>query len=141
MTIRAPEDKQSTKARLNWLLRQVKSCESEKLFVRLLWPGTSEATQYSLNDLRTDPGLASLGKEHLSPHGFHLFHTEQMGAKFAQQTNFISELERVVPEFYGDVGATLVAWVRKAPPIKSERSSGKDVSPSGIAEDAESFDS
>ena len=36
MTLRAPEDKKSSKARLNWLLRQVKSERIEDLFVRLL---------------------------------------------------------------------------------------------------------
>ncbi|MEP4704923.1 MAG: hypothetical protein ABJZ62_08725, partial [Hyphomicrobiales bacterium] len=83
---------------------------------------------------------AAEGKEHLVAHGFHIFLSERLGAKFTQQTNFISELERVVPKFYGEVGANLVAWARKAPQIKSERSTGQDVSPSGIAEDAEDFD-
>ncbi|MEM9843424.1 MAG: hypothetical protein AAF965_01375 [Pseudomonadota bacterium] len=140
MTLRAPEDKKSTKARLNWLLRQVKTEKTDGLFVRLLWPGTSEPTQYPLADLRVNPDLAAEGKEHLVAHGFYIFLSEKLGAKFAQQTNFISELERIVPEFYGETGSSLSAWVRKAPKIKPERSSGQDVSPSGIAEDAEDFE-
>lgn len=139
MTLRAPDDKKSTKARVNWLLRQVKTTQVEGLFVRLLWPGTSEPTQYPVSDLRENPDLASSGKEHLAPHGFHIFLSEQLGGKFTQQINFISELERIVPKFYGETGANLAAWVRKAPQIKSERSSGQDVSPSGLAEDAEDF--
>jgi hypothetical protein len=140
MTLRAPDDKKSTKARVNWLLRQVKSEDTDALFVRLLWPGTSEPTQYPISELRENPDLASEGKEHLASHGFHIFLSERLGGKFTQQTNFISELERVIPKFYGDIGSNLAAWVRKAPQIKPERSSGEDVSPSGIAEDAEDFE-
>lgn len=140
MTLRSPDDKKSTKARLNWLLRQIKVENPSGLHIRLLWPGASEATQHSLEELRADPDLATVGKEHLAPHGFHIFLSERLGGKFTQQSNFISELERVVPKFYGEVGSNLAAWVRKAPQIKLERSSGKDVSPSGIAEDAEEFD-
>ena len=58
-----------------------------------------------------------------------------------QQTNFISELERMVPESYGEVGSNLVAWKRKAPQIKSDRITGEDVSTDGLEEDAESFES
>lgn len=127
MTLRAPEDKKSTKARLNWLLRQIKIEDATGLHVRMLWPGASEATQHPLEDMRRDPDLATVGKEHLAPHGFHVFLSERLGGKFAQQSNFISELERVVPKFYAQTGSNLAAWVRKAPQIKLERSSGKDV--------------
>lgn len=140
MTLRAPDDKKSTKARLNWLLRQVKSAPTDGIFVRLMWPGASEATQHAISDLVENPDLASDGKEHLSPHGFHIFLSERLGPKFTQQANFISELERIVPKFYGSTGANLAAWVRKAPQIKQDRPSGEDVSPSAIAEDAEEFD-
>lgn len=140
MTLRAPDDKKSTKARLNWLMRQIKCSDVENLFIRLLWPGKSEPTLYSVADLRENSELASEGKEHLSPHGFQVFVSEKLGAKFTQQTNFIAELERIIPSFYGETGARLTGWVRKAPPIKSDRATGQDVSTSGIAEDAEDFD-
>ena len=140
MTLKAPEDKKSTKARVNWLLRQVKQENVDGLFVRLLWPGASEATQNSVEALRGDPALAAGGKEHLAPHGFHIFLSERLGGKFTQQSNFVSELERLVPKFYGETGSQLAAWVRKAPQIKSGRKSEQDVAPSGLSEDAEEFD-
>ena len=139
MTLKAPDDKKSTKARLNWLLRQIKADDVDGLFIRLLWPGASEATQYPVAELRNEPDLAMKGKEHLTPHGFHIFLSERLGGKFTQQTNFVSELERLVPKFYGETGAQLAAWVRKAPQIKSDRISGEDVSPDAISEDAEEF--
>lgn len=141
MTLRAPEDKKTTKARINWLLRQIKSDQTSELFVRLFWPGKSEPTQYSFEELCANPDLAAKGKEHLVLHSFHVFVSSQLGAKFAQQTNFISELEAVVPKFYGEFGSQITAWVRKAPQIKPERSKISDASPDGIADDAEEFDS
>ncbi|MGX9357383.1 hypothetical protein ACS3SW_20060 [Roseobacteraceae bacterium S113] len=141
MTMRAPEDRKSTKARLNWLLRQIKANDTDSLFVRLLWPGRSEPTQYLLSALREDPDLAMQGKDNLAAHSFFVFRSERLGAKFTQQTNFIAELERIVPQFYGDIGAHLTAWVRKAPKLTSDRVTSDDVSTVSIAEDAEDFGS
>ncbi|WP_342071620.1 hypothetical protein [Yoonia algicola] len=62
MTLRSPDDKKSTKARVNWLLRQVKTTQVEELFVRLLWPGASESTQYPVSELRKNLDIASHGK-------------------------------------------------------------------------------
>lgn len=140
MTLKAPEDKKSTKARVNWLLRQIKGDNVDGIFIRLLWPGASEPTQHAVDDLKADPDIAAEGKEHLAPHGFHIFLSERLGGKFAQQTNFIAEIERIVPKFYGEIGAQLVAWVKKAPQIRSDRTSGEDVSPSALSEDAEDFE-
>lgn len=140
MTLRAPEDKKTTKARVNWLLRQVKMENPESVFVRLLWPGTSEPTQYSVNQLRENVDSANEGKEHLVAHGFQIFLSEQLAGRFTQQTNFISELESLVPRFYTEIGSQLTAWQRKAPQVKPDRTTGGDVSPSGIADDAENFD-
>lgn len=141
MELRAPEDKKSTSARVNWLLRQIKTEKAPNLHIRLNWPGASEPTVYPVTDLREDVQIASEGKAHLVAHSFQVFHSERLGAKFTQQSNFISELERMVPEFYGEVGSNLVAWKKKAPQIKSDRSSGEDVSTDGLGEDAESFES
>ncbi len=43
-TLLAPEDKQSVKARANWMLHQIKGEAGERVFVRLLWPGNSDDT-------------------------------------------------------------------------------------------------
>lgn len=139
MSLKAPEDRKSTKARVNWLLRQIKQDRVEGLFVRLLWPGASEPTQFSVEELRGDSSIATSGKEHLVPYGFHVFLSERLGGKFIQQMGFVAELERLVPKFYGETGAHLVAWVKKAPQIHSDRSGVEDVTTSAISEDAEEF--
>ena len=118
MSLRAPDDKKTTKARVNWLLRQVKTTDTTDLHVRLLWPGTSEPTQHLISDLRDNVELCNEGKEHLVAHGFHVFHSKRLGARFTQQSNFIADLEAIVPDFYGTVGSELKAWQRPAPRIK-----------------------
>lgn len=120
MTIRAPEDRKTTKARLNWLLRQIKTERLEDFYVRLLWPGKSEPTQHLVSDLQQAPEICDGGKEHLVAHGFHVFLSKHLGARFTQQQNFIADLEAIVPEFYGDVGSGLKAWQRPAPRIRPD---------------------
>jgi hypothetical protein len=140
MTLRAPEDKKTTKARINWLLRQIKTDQMDDLYIRIFWPGKNEPTQFPISALREDADLPSEGKEHLTAHRFHVFCSRQIGARFAQQVNFISDLEKTVPEFYGAVGANLSAWKKSAPKIKLDKASADDVSPDAISEEAEEFD-
>ncbi|CUH53302.1 hypothetical protein [Shimia marina] len=126
MTLRAPDDKRTTKARLNWLLRQIKTEDLNDLYVRLLWPGASEPTQHLLSDLLENIEICEEGKQHLVSHGFHVFYSKRLGGRFTQQSNFIVDLEAIVPHFYGEVGADLKAWQRPAPRIKHIEGQGED---------------
>jgi hypothetical protein len=139
MTLRAPEDKISTKARVNWLLRQVKADHTDHLYLRLMWPGKNEPTQHPINELRANVDIAGEGKDHIAPHSFHLFSSISLGARFAQQTNFIADLETSVPDFYRDIGGFLSAWKKPAPKIKHEKPAAGDVTPEAISDDAEDF--
>lgn len=126
MSLRAPEDKKTTRARLNWLLRQLKTENVEDLHVRLQWPGASQPTQYLVSDLRENIEICDEGKQHLVALGFHVFYSKQLGGRFAQQSNFIVDLEAIVPHFYGEVGADLKAWQRPAPRIKHSVEDGEE---------------
>lgn len=140
MTLRAPEDKKSTKARLNWLLKQIKNDSIQDLHVRLSWPGRSAQTQHSVVDLRANIDLASEEKAQLSPTSFHLFESKLLGAKFTQLTNFISEVESIVPAFYGSFGLALSSWQKPAPTLKAGRDDAGDVSTGAIADESETFE-
>ncbi len=122
MHLRAPEDRKSTKARINWLLRQIKSDALDGLYIRLLWPGGSEPSQHLVSDLKENVDLCQKGKDHLVVHGFQVFLSKRLGGRFTQQVNFISDLEATVPHFYGEIGSNLTAWKRPAPRIKTEHS-------------------
>ncbi len=128
MTISAPRDRQSSKARLNWLLRQVKGDVPEDLQIRCNWPGRSEATQFAFSILQDDPSFIEADKKGLQVSSFHIFIARRLSARFTQQQNFINDLETVVPEFYRTIGQHLVPWRQKAPQIKRERSETDDVS-------------
>jgi hypothetical protein len=137
MFLRAPEDRKSTKARVNWLLRQLKTVNTPDIHIRLMWPGSSEATLYPLEELREDAAISETGKEGLQVLGFHILLSRRIGAKFTQQTNFIALLEQIVPEFYQEVGQNLVAWRKSAPKIKPKRDGSTDVSVDALEEEAE----
>jgi hypothetical protein len=137
MTLKAPEDKKSSKARLNWLLRQVPHDVPDGLTVRCNWPGRSEPTQFACSDLIGDPNLIDEGKSGLQVLSFHIFSSKRLGARFTQQTNFIVDLEETVPKFYRDIGQNLTAWRKSAPKIKPERDDTEDVSVASISSEAE----
>ncbi len=137
MTLRAPEDKKSSKARVNWLIRQITSENLENTFVRLQWPGRSEATQFALADLRETPEICETDKGGLQVLGFHIYSASRLGARFTQQVNFISDLEQVVPQFYRDIGQNLTAWRKAAPKIRPEKTMKEDVDIDAIEDHAE----
>lgn len=127
MTLRAPEDKKSSTARLNWLLRQVKSEDTEHLYIRLNWPGRSEATQFQFAALKENPEICEDGKSGLQVFSFHVYFAKRLAGRFTQQVNFISDLEEVVPTFYRKIGQDLCAWKRPAPRIKEDIPPAMDV--------------
>ncbi len=137
MTLRAPEDKVSSKARVNWLLRQVKAEKTDEIFVRMTWPGRSESTQFPLSELIADPSICEKDKNGLQVSRFHIFIARRLGAKFTQQVNFIKELEDVVPFFYREIGQNLQEWRKPAPKIKAERSAADDVAVDALQNNAE----
>ena len=140
MSLKAPTERKTTKARVNWLLRQIKIENAEGYYVRLSWPGKSEPTQFPLIELRSDVGIVDRGKEQLVAHGLHVFRSHGTGARFTQQANFITDLEVIVPEFYGSVGAYLSAWKPSAPKIKQPKSVAEDVDTDAISDESETFD-
>jgi hypothetical protein len=137
MKLRAPDDRVSSRARLNWLLRQIPESAKGNLHVRCQWPKTSVPTQFRLEELREDPARIEDGKGKLQVTGFEVILVADLGRRFEQRRNFIEELERAVPEFYDVVGQHLRAWQPPAPRITEERAQPQDVTPAAISETAE----
>lgn len=137
MTLRAPEDRKSSKARVNWLLKQIKGKPPGDLQIRLNWPGRSETTQFSFEALLADSSIVEKDKETLQVLSFHIFIARRLGTRFTQQVNFVSDLEEVVPEFYREIGQNLSAWRMSAPRIKEDRERAEDVTTEAIFEEGE----
>ena len=138
MRLRAPTDRQSSRARLNWLLKQIPEGADQNIYVRCLWPATSPATQFRIGELRNDPDLIQEGKGKLSVSGFEAIWLADLGRRFEARRTFIDELERVVPAFYEAVGQHLRAWQAPPPKIQEDRSHASDVSPAAISQDSDS---
>jgi len=51
----APQDKKSSKARINWLVRQLAKCSYPDVLLRANWPGRAPPTQCTLAEVREEP--------------------------------------------------------------------------------------
>jgi hypothetical protein len=114
MEVDAPQDKQGGPARVNWLLRQFKSEQDDRLFVRIVWPSRAQDSVCRLSELRKDP-KAIVGDAPQPPKSFEVFLLSDDGRRFSGRQTFIEEIERAVPHFYDTVGQHLERWVPKPP--------------------------
>lgn len=140
MVLKAPEDRKSAPARLNWLLRQISTEETSDLHIRVSWPGRSPQTQHTFTDLKANPDLIKEGKDRLAPTSFEIVSSKILGGRFMQQVNFIKDLENLVPAFYNDVGSSLAVWQKPAPKFKEGRDASEDVSVQSISGEASAFE-
>jgi len=119
MRVKAPGDRKSTKARLNWLIRMLKE-DDPRLMIRAHWPGKRMPTQKDLASLREDPGLIDPDDSDMTPHSFEVLLVEANPKRFIGRRSFIEDVETVVPLFYDLVGQHLRAWQPPPPkPVKA----------------------
>ncbi len=137
MKLRAPTDRKSTKARVNWLLRQLPEDCGTDVHVRLLWPGRAAHTQYPIKNLRDDPALSSNERENLVVLSFQIVLIRDLGGRFGQRKNFIKELEAAVPDFYESAGQHLKPWQARPPKLAEDKTGPETVNPEAIYEEVE----
>jgi hypothetical protein len=118
MKLKAPQDKKSTKARVNWLLRMLKD-DDPRLAVRAHWPGRRPPSQKDLATLRGDPDALDDERGDTAPHALEVLLIEVDAKRFAGRRTFIETVEACAIEFYDLVGQNLRAW--QAPPPKPVR--------------------
>ena len=135
--IKAPADKKSTKARLNWVLRQLQKTPETDIHVRLHWPGRGAHTQHTLAALRDDLSIADQGREKIQVSAIELCLVRDLGGRFAQSKNFIKDLETAVPDFYEGVMQYLKSWQPPAPKMREGRTEASDVTPAAIGADVD----
>lgn len=135
MRVAAPADRKSTKARLNWLVRQLQKSKPDDIHIRFIWPGRGQSTQHPLAILRASPEIAEAADKVVS--SFEVVFARDLGARFVQRKNFITELEQALPDFYEQVGQHLKAWQPTAPRIKEDRTEPSDVNTEAIRANAE----
>ena len=115
MTLRAPEDRKSARARTNWLLRQLAGNEPTDLHVKATWPRRAAATQETLDAVRADVDCLRTPNPSLAPTAFEVRLVRDAGSRFAGAKTFVDELERSVFRFYAEAGQRLKNWQPAAP--------------------------
>ena len=116
MRVEAPKDKKTSRARINWILRQLGGTDASEVFVSAVWPGRSTRSHCGLEEAKADPQLLEAGFSGLQPNAFEVQLVRDLAGKMSGARTFIESVETVVPEFYQQVGQRLQAWV--APPPK-----------------------
>jgi len=120
MKLSAPEDKRSTKARVNWLVRQLTKSDPQDIHIRALWPGRASATQASLSALREAPEALDASNKSMTPNSFEVLLVRSIASKFSGAKTFIEHLEEAVPAFYEQAGQHIRAWQPPAPKIPKD---------------------
>ncbi len=137
MRLRAPEERKGSKARINWLLRQLNPPATENWHVRLHWPGRSAYTQKPLGLLKELSDEAADERPYLVVYAFEIVLVRDIGARFAQRRNFIAELEAAVPQFYDHIGQHLKAWQPSAPRLPEAKAEPSSVNTEALRDAAE----
>ncbi len=133
MKLKAPLDRKSTQARVNWLLRMLRD-DDPRLVIRAHWPGHAKPTAQPVSELRKDPKAIQTERPDAAPHSFEVLLIEDLGSAFGGRRVFIERLEENISQFYDLVGQNLRAW--QAPPRKPVKT--RDASDNADKESAES---
>lgn len=130
MKLKAPLDKKSTSARVNWLLRMLKQAENDsRVIIKASWPSVIEDTTCSLAELKEDPNKIQCNNPKHAPVAFEVVLLHDSAIRFAGSRTFIEDVEEVTRTFYDLVGQHLKAWqpsppkpVTKAKPVEDTES-------------------
>ena len=120
MKLNAPLDTKRASARINWLRRQLRNIDREDVAVRALWPRRILPTQASLADVKADSKSLENDSQKSPPTGFEVIMIKDIARRFSGRSTFIEDLEKMVPEFYDNVGCHLRTWTPPPPPIAKD---------------------
>ena len=117
MRLNAPLDKKRTKSRINWLRRQLHGVKASNVQVRAFWRGKAMHTQATLSEVMADGKCLEDANAGKPPTGFEIAMIRDVAGRFSRRRAFIEDLEKLVPEFYDQVGQKLRRWVPPPPSI------------------------
>ena len=137
MWLKAPDEPKSSKARINWLLRQLQKTDPAGVHIRCYWPGKTKFTQHALATLRDNPDLVAEGREGQTLVSLEVLMVKDMSSRLAQRKLFLTELEAMAPKYYFEVAQHLKAFQPKAPRLKEDKALPKQVAPEALRVEAE----
>ena len=121
MRLEAPEDKKTTKARVNWLVRQLVETKDPDIHVRAIWPSRAPDTMAPLAVVREDPTVLQTANSKATPRYLEVVMCKDLAGKFSGSKTFIDNVEKYVVEFYDEVGQHLQAWQPRPPRPRTEK--------------------
>ena len=119
MRVSAPQDKKSTKARVNWLARQLQGAQPQGMYVKAIRTGRAPDTQAPLSDVLNDATCLEADNTNSVATAFEVFYMVDLAGKFSGSKVFIEQLEQAVPHYYEQAGQRLRAWVAPPPRIRT----------------------
>ena len=120
MRLAAPRDRKRASARINWLRRQLRGVDGRDIQIRAFWPGRAVPTQSSLSQVEADPKCLENDRPGMAPTGFEIVMIKDIAGRFSGRRTFIEDLEKLVPEFYEEIGQRLRPWTPPPPSIDKE---------------------
>jgi len=137
MCIEAPKDKKTSKARVNWLLRQIKEIDPTSVSIGVIWASRASTTVVSLEELRGNPENILTGSGP-SIRAFEVILTSNSARRFTGRRTFIEEIEILAPRYYEKFGQHLQSW-KALPPKPKHSISEENNTPNEIEVSSESM--
>ncbi len=120
MRLSAPQDRKSTSARVNWLVRQLHKTTETNVHIRANWAGRANATQVTLAKARENPDALQNPNANVAVNSFDVLMIEDLAGDFGRSIKFVERLGEAVPKFYEQVAINLRAWVATPPKIADD---------------------
>ena len=117
MELDAPEDRQRTSARINWLVRQLKNVDGSDVIIRAFWHRGRKPTQAKLSEIRDHPKCLENEGPGTVLKKFEILIVRDLAGRFSRRKTFIEDVEKLVPEFYERIGQHLRPWIPPPPKI------------------------
>ena len=128
MTVGAPEDRKTAKTCTNWLLRTLTKTNPSGVHIKAAYGGRRQNTQGALDKVRENPNILDSVDPKICPKRFEVKLVSDLGRRMEGQKTFVQALEKLVPEFYTQVGQHLRTWVPSAPRVESTPASSESSS-------------
>jgi hypothetical protein len=121
MSVQAPLNRNRSSACVTWLRNQLSECENEAVKIKAYYRRAREPKTATLGEIREDRNFLSLNDASLLPTRFEIEMTSTSIANFSKPRGVVQDAQKLVKEFYKEIGQHLNKWMPQAPKIiKSE---------------------
>lgn len=119
MAVDAPGDKKQPKAAVTWLTRQLGDpTKPDEVLLHAFWPYRSEPGVARLSEVQARPeAILDLNPDGM-PKRFEVAWITDLAADVARSRVFVDAAERLVLDFYRELGQNLKPWVASPPKVQ-----------------------